>query len=802
MQTPGTIIGNRYKVLRLLGQGGMSNIYICQDINMYYKSCAVKEFAALYADPKEQATALQHFQREGELLKSLSHRNIPAYYDFFQDNGRYYLAMEYIQGDDLGKTLEKAGGPLPELDVADWGMQCAKVLYYLHCHKPDPIIFRDVKPSNIIIVQGVVKLIDFGIARLFSSAKRGDTMRIGSPGYAPPEQYQGKTDQRSDIFALGMTLRHALTGKDPTLEPNPFIVQKIPILTDNPNVSPELAAIVEKAIRLLPEERYQNMRDLKCDLSDFLESKCAGRGRTTPSLNPALGAAAITAAQTAVAAPVSAVPQVPPTIPVAAPMLQTGPIPSQPPAPTQAYPAASPSPVPAPAPKPAPAAPPPVKAKTSAPPAIIAPAAKNQGSSGSAAAGAPVIVPVSSPKAGIGKIFGYAFKAACLLFTGAALAAASGLWRPDVSFLLPYLSAPGRQSASSEESSGRAAALSSPLLIAADVLRKAPELQTDSINDVYKYTRDRTYVREALTKALEANPADLEIALLNENALASDSAVAVNIAVAPANRQSVLLGAAAAQKYVRERGGMKGRLLKVNLITAESEAEALHKLRLPADAAAETPSAESGGTAVMLDSALLNGEASKSRNKKITYIPTSPQSPGYISSVAFTAKEAKIKEPILTNSDSVQAELAQAGFAGVQKVEGVYPQDKSSATFIIDPAESDKDWQLPSSVTAVILTPTEEALKKLPSGLPAGNTQAWILLTPDSLCPDAAEFLNIDALKRHPESFGSFHNSLQTADLLLNVLADRSGQSGRGYGFLSNKRGSSDSPLKCRIKVL
>lgn len=800
MQTPGTIIGTRYKVLRLLGQGGMSNIYICQDIKMYYKSCAVKEFAALYADPKEQATALQHFQREGELLKSLSHRNIPAYYDFFQDNGRYYLAMEYIQGDDLGKTLEKAGGPLPELDVADWGMQCAKVLYYLHCHKPDPIIFRDVKPSNIIIVQGVVKLIDFGIARLFSSAKRGDTMRIGSPGYAPPEQYQGKTDQRSDIFALGMTLRHALTGKDPTLEPNPFLVQKIPILTDNPNVSPELASIVEKAIRLLPEERYQNMRDLKCDLSNFLESKCAGRGRTTPSLNPAVGAAAISAASMNSAAPAPAVPTVPPTVPVqSSPLLQTGPVPSQA-SPPQSRPAA-PAPVPAkPAPSPVPSASP---ARSSAVPAAQAPAAvppHPAASAGAAAAApaAPVIVPVSSPKMGAGKICGYLLKTACLLFTGAALAVASGLWHPNLIFLTAYLSGREIRPPASEGAVSNAAP--SPFLIAADVLRKAPEPKTDSVNDIYRYTQDRTYVRDALAKALDADPANLDTMLLYENALASDSAITVNIAVSAANRKSVLLGAVAAQRYVRDRGGMKGRLLRINLATAESGKTALQELRISADAPAASSPPPARPTA-LIDSAL-TGEDGPKDGGAVTYIPTDPNSPRYIGSVAFTAKKAKIKEPILTNSDYVLAELTQAGFGSVQKVEGAFPADKTSATFIIDPAESRKDWQIPSSVSTIVLAPTEESLKNFPSGLPTGSTEAWILLTPDSPCPDAAEFLNIEVLKKHSEGFRDFHNSLQTADLILKLLADKTRQNSGGCGFLSDKRGDSSAPLKCRIKVL
>ncbi|MGM9998472.1 MAG: serine/threonine protein kinase [Candidatus Bruticola sp.] len=274
MLSQGTTIGTHYKVVRLLGQGGMSNIYICEDSHLFGKVWAVKEFTAVYADPKEQAIALAHFEREARLLSTLSHPNLPAINEYFQFQGKYYLAMEYIQGSDLGKIIEKKGGPLSEQETADIGLQMTTVLYYLHCQKPTPIIFRDVKPSNIIICGGNVKLIDFGIARFFTPGKRGDTMRIGSPGYAPPEQYNGQTDPRSDIYSLGMTMHQCLTGQDPTLSANPFIVP--PVLTLNPKVSPALAAIVQKAIKLIPEERYQSMLEMKKELRAFLKAE----GRT------------------------------------------------------------------------------------------------------------------------------------------------------------------------------------------------------------------------------------------------------------------------------------------------------------------------------------------------------------------------------------------------------------------------------------------------------------------------------------------------------------------------------------------
>lgn len=295
MLSPGAIIGTCYKVNRLLGQGGMSNIYICEEQTPSGSPSgqvwAVKEFTATYADPREQQAALANFQREAYLLGQLSHPNLPKIRDYFQFQGKYYLAMEYLQGSDLGKILEREGS-LPELKVANLGLQMTTVLYYLHCQKPTPIIFRDVKPSNIILCGDKIKLIDFGIARLFTPGKRGDTMRIGSPGYAPPEQYAGQTDLRSDIYALGMTLHQCLTGQDPTLSPNPFVV--VPVLSLKPQASPELAAIIQKAIELVPEKRYQSMLEMKEDLRRFLK---VGRSSSPLSIATSVTPSSATSSQ-------------------------------------------------------------------------------------------------------------------------------------------------------------------------------------------------------------------------------------------------------------------------------------------------------------------------------------------------------------------------------------------------------------------------------------------------------------------------------------------------------------------------
>jgi serine/threonine protein kinase len=289
---PGTRIGNRYQVERMFGQGGMSNLYLARDLSQGGAIRVIKEMTARYNDPNEQRMAEELFMREAQLLATLSHPNIPKVFDKFTFQGKYYLSMEYVQGEDLGKILANRNGPMPEKDVASWGAQMATVLYYLHRQNP-PIVFRDVKPSNMMISGSQVKLIDFGIARTFTSAKKGDTMRIGSPGYAPPEQYSGQTDPRSDIYALGVTLHHAITGRDPTASQTPFLLP--PARTINSSVSPEMAAIIERSTQLEPEKRYPSMIEMKRDLQVVLRSHGVNVGSASMPLSamPVAGVASV-----------------------------------------------------------------------------------------------------------------------------------------------------------------------------------------------------------------------------------------------------------------------------------------------------------------------------------------------------------------------------------------------------------------------------------------------------------------------------------------------------------------------------
>lgn len=270
MFQPNSVIAGRYQVIRLVGQGGMSNLYLAYDRKYSNATVVVKEMTASYSDPKEQQMAVDLFHREAKLLASLNHRHIPKVFDYFQFAGKYYLSMEYIDGVDLAVKLEEKKSFLPEKQVLEWGEQIATVLFYLHKHEP-PIVFRDVKPSNIMISSQGVKLIDFGIARHFDQAKKGDTMRIGSPGYAPPEQYAAQTDPRSDIYALGVTLHHALTGRDPTATNTPFLVP--PARDLNPALSEATAAMLARATQLDPSDRYQSALDLKKDIQHILQRK-------------------------------------------------------------------------------------------------------------------------------------------------------------------------------------------------------------------------------------------------------------------------------------------------------------------------------------------------------------------------------------------------------------------------------------------------------------------------------------------------------------------------------------------------
>lgn len=260
-----TVLMARYKILGVVGGGGQGSVYQARDLNFpeVRKLVAVKEMLNPATDPNLRASTLKTFQREANILATLSHPAIPKIFDFFDRNDRAYLVMEFITGNDLEALLNKTK-ELPIEKIIEWAIDLCDVLDYLHNHQPDPIIFRDMKPSNVMIDSlGKVRLIDFGIAKTFIPNVK-HTM-IGTEGYSAPEQYKGNVTPLSDIYSLGATLHHVLTRKDPRLEP-PFSFHERPIPNFNPKAPPELVAVIERAVEFEPAKRFQSCAEMKAAL--------------------------------------------------------------------------------------------------------------------------------------------------------------------------------------------------------------------------------------------------------------------------------------------------------------------------------------------------------------------------------------------------------------------------------------------------------------------------------------------------------------------------------------------------------
>ncbi len=259
----GTTLSNRYLIQGVLGVGGMGSVYRARDLHFpnVDKRVAVKEMIIQTNDPVVRETIVHNFEREANLLATLSHPSIPRIYDYFTQNERSYLILEFIDGKDLEALLADTTSYFPEQQVIQWAVELCDVLNYLHSHKPDAIVFRDMKPSNVMInSQGHVVLIDFGIAKPFQAGPKGTI--IGTEGYSPPEQYRGEATPATDIYALGATLHHLLTRRDPRLEA-PFSFSERPIRKINPQVSVELETVINTALYYSPENRFANILKMK-----------------------------------------------------------------------------------------------------------------------------------------------------------------------------------------------------------------------------------------------------------------------------------------------------------------------------------------------------------------------------------------------------------------------------------------------------------------------------------------------------------------------------------------------------------
>ena len=254
---------NRYLIQSVVGVGGMGAVYRGRDMHFpnVIKRVAVKEMINQVQDPSMRETLVRNFEREADILATLEHPAIPKIFDYFTQNDRSYLILEFIDGKDLETILVETKGFFSETQIISWAIELCDVLSFLHNHHPEPIVFRDMKPSNIMIDQrGHVILVDFGIAKTFQTGQKG-TM-IGTEGYSPPEQYKGEAGLLSDIYALGATLHHLLTRRDPRLEA-PFSFTERPIRTINPSVSIELETVINTALHYNPENRYSTAESMK-----------------------------------------------------------------------------------------------------------------------------------------------------------------------------------------------------------------------------------------------------------------------------------------------------------------------------------------------------------------------------------------------------------------------------------------------------------------------------------------------------------------------------------------------------------
>lgn len=265
-----TVLQKRYEILELVGTGGFSIVYKARDLRFEKTSriCAVKEMYNTVVDPNLRSMAAQNFEREANVLASLSHPAIPSIFDYFSEGNRIYLVMEFIEGPDLEQIIDQSSEPIAQDKVIDWAIQICEVLSYLHSHKPEPYIFRDVKPSNIMLTEhNRIMLIDFGIAKVFRGAQRGTL--IGTEGYTPPEQYRGAAEPRGDVYGLGATIHHLLTKRDPRFEA-PFSFHERPIRSLNPDVSEALEAIVMKSLEYEVDKRFASAEEFRQALEGFV----------------------------------------------------------------------------------------------------------------------------------------------------------------------------------------------------------------------------------------------------------------------------------------------------------------------------------------------------------------------------------------------------------------------------------------------------------------------------------------------------------------------------------------------------
>lgn len=260
---PQSMLHQRYVIIRQAGRGGMGVVYQAIDTQTGQRQVAIKEMGQSALGKDEVAGAIERFQREAAILGSLSHPNLPHIYETFSEQERTYFVMDYIEGKTLHQLLdERQRQPIPVTQVLHYALQLCNVLTYLHQQTP-PIIFRDVKPTNIMVTPtGHIFLIDFGIARMFKEGQQQDTEFLGSRGYASPEQHGiFQTNPRTDIYGLGATLHFCLTGQDPYRAADPFAFS--PIQQSNPQVPLALCQLIQRMVAMDEQIRPLHMLEVQ-----------------------------------------------------------------------------------------------------------------------------------------------------------------------------------------------------------------------------------------------------------------------------------------------------------------------------------------------------------------------------------------------------------------------------------------------------------------------------------------------------------------------------------------------------------
>ena len=270
----GTVLNNIYRVDKLLGSGAMGNVYLVERLTDTGRF-VVKEIFPPEAMSLEPDNAREIFFREAEIMARFSHPGLPGMYGAFSHEGRDYITMDYIEGKTLEEIMNSSKELMPVNKAVSLIIEIADIMEYLHNSFETPLVYRDLKPSNIIITpRGNAKLIDFGIARYYTPGKNTDTFRFGTPGYAAPEQHKhrGQSGPQTDIFGLGVILYQMVTKYDPTV--TPFIFP--PMKPLNPHVDGELEFIIRKAIHMDHTKRYSNMEDFRLELERYLsDSGCS-----------------------------------------------------------------------------------------------------------------------------------------------------------------------------------------------------------------------------------------------------------------------------------------------------------------------------------------------------------------------------------------------------------------------------------------------------------------------------------------------------------------------------------------------